>query len=144
MNCCFVSVLVSGTLRNPLTRYPLWQPSRSGFETLCGSLGNLFHLRQLFMSDAGIGDGETKELAAYVTSSVRLELLDVSSKQTRCYCSRSINHLLLFTIDKSRPPFRLKIDFKPVPKRYDTALTTNYWRPHLIVVLRTTWVVMLP
>lgn len=35
------------------------------------------------MSEVRIGDSEAEELAAYVTSSVRLELLDISDNQAR-------------------------------------------------------------
>lgn len=69
--------------RNPLARDPLAQRSRAGFDPLCGSFRTLLHLRTLLLRDIGADDGEAESVAAFVSSSARVESLDLSQNQVR-------------------------------------------------------------
>ena len=70
-------------VRNPLNFDPLGSPSRAGFAALCRSLVDLYYLRTLLMRDVGIDDVGAEELAAYVSSSVCIQSLDLSFNQVR-------------------------------------------------------------
>eukprot|EP00904_Undaria_pinnatifida_P003711 jgi/Undpi1/13340/HiC_scaffold_8.g02999.m1 len=54
---------------------------RAGFDPLCGSFHTLLHLRTLLLRDIGADDGEAESIAAFVSSSARVETLDLSQNQ---------------------------------------------------------------
>lgn len=67
--------------RNPLARDPLSRRSRAGFDPLCGGFRTLLHLRALVLRDIGADDGEAESVATFVSSSARVESLDLSQNQ---------------------------------------------------------------
>ncbi|CAN0477944.1 unnamed protein product, partial [Laminaria digitata] len=54
---------------------------RAGFGPLCGSFRTLLHLRTLVLRDIGADDGEAESISAFVSSSARLESLDLSQNK---------------------------------------------------------------
>lgn len=69
--------------RNLLAADIFGQPSRAGFDPLCGALRTVLHLRTLRLGYCGLDDGEAEGVAAFLASSVRLESLDLSGNQAR-------------------------------------------------------------
>ncbi|CAM9195697.1 unnamed protein product [Ascophyllum nodosum] len=74
-------MIVGGWFRGiPKLRY-LDISDRAGFAALCRGLVDLYYLRTLLMRDVGIDDVGAEELAAYVSSSVCIQSLDLSFNQ---------------------------------------------------------------